>query len=602
MAEIEVAAPLLPTDTVRFSDSHRPALAAGAYKATVRHRLVVDGTQVLNASRDLPFVVAGPRFVLAPGEVVSCFPPQGAQGDFADVLPHVLLRRASLPWERSASAGDESDRPPWLALLVLADDEFTATTVAASTLIRGMPATAPGDPHFEPLVAGPDDDADLQVAVIDLDATLAASLLPAGDDLPWLAGVREVNQKNARALVVANRLPLPGRRNVVHLVSVEHQYRLVVPAGAPPAGRFERVPPAGRPGRVRLVSLARWDFDCAPGAAADLRALLGQMSMGDLRLPLVGLGAALGPAEAGMVPLEHRMAGGERGAAWYRGPLLVYGSAVTLPLPVRRADDLLMLEKATGMTDVSYAAAWTLGRLLALRDPAVGVPLHQWKRQMAHAAHAATPAPAPPPAVVTWFENALARLAAVPFTYLVPEPGQLRAETLVTFVLDPLWLAALCDGAFSIGRTSGRELRADVARQAQVLPVFKGRSGLLLRSAAVAGWPDLVVDASDTNRQTLKQLRRDRLADDTLLVLFDGIVNTVDLHPHPQEFHFGFDSAPATGPVKGASTLPWRDASQRVFDASAAARALGSSAPHEFAMRMLESAPRMGFNILLPHV
>lgn len=605
MAEVSLGPLLKATDVVRFSDSHRPVLADGRYRFTVSHRLVVGGTEALKGHRSLDILVAGPRVALAPGDIASSFPPPGADGDFTRVLPHVLLQRASLPWERNPGSDRPPNAPPWLALLVLAEDEFTPSTVAASSLGATPPA---GAPAFEPLQAEPGDDPAQPVSVIDIDLTLADVLLPTWADLPWLAGVREVNDADARALLVANRAPVAGRRNVVHLVSLEGRYEPVSnPLPGQPNHKL-RAAPAGST-RVRLVSLAQWVFHCAPAqSGGDLGSHLQNLSFGALRLEATGLDATLGPVQTGAVPIEHRLADGGRSAAWYHGPLMVQANGAQLPLPARRAEELLLLESASGMVDLSYAAAWTLGRQLALRDPAVGVRLHQWKRQIAHAGPPSAMAPAPPaaPAVpvpdglARWFEHALARLAAVPFTYLLPEPALLPPETLVAFTLDPVWLAALFDGAFSIGRTSERERLADAGLAKELLPALGARSGVLVRSAAVAGWRDLVVSGSDATGAQLDTLRYDRLAQDTLLVLFKGLVHRVTLHPHPQALHFGTDGA-AAAPLSAHSA--WRDAKRGVIDVDALGKALTTPtpAPHKFALAMLAHTPRATYQVVVPH-
>lgn len=605
MPDVDSGPVLMPDDKIRFIDSQRPALDDGTYTVTVTHELEIGATKALDAKRPLTFVVAGPRFILAPGEVASVFPPPGSSGAFAAVLPHVLLDRPSLPWERSAIPAAHDDGPPWLALLVLAEDEIQrSATVRASELITapaGAAAPAPS-PSFPLLPRGPSDDPEQPVLVIDIAAALAAKILPTTGELTLLTGVRDVNGAEGRALVVASRLPARGKRNLVHLVSLEHQYRPAAKPGAQPGHWAKDV----TTGTVRLISLAQWDFFCE-GDDGDLGVILKEITIGGFRLNTAGLKGSLGPAQAGAVPVEHRLATGERTAAWYHGPLSIRDHGVALPLPARRAEELLLVEKATGMTDISYAAAWELGRVLALRDPAVGVRLYQWKRLVAHAGHAtqwmeSTPEEVGAPfcpvfALGDWFENALARLAAVPFNYLVPEPKLLPTETICLFTLDMKWIEALFDGAFSIGRTSARQKTADVALR-KALPAIRSRSGMLLRSAAVAGWPDLLVDGFGKGNVRLSALRFERLAKDTLLVLFEGTLASVEVHPHPQALHFGFDGNAKAGFNKSGQAVAFRDRRERVIKIDTLGEALKATGSHDFAAKIIEGVPKVSYSIL----
>ena len=606
MPDVALGPQLAPTDTVRFLESLRPALNDGLYTVTVTHDLeVVQGTSDFHGERTLDFVVAGPRFVLAPGEVVSCFPPPGASGDFDAVLPHVLLRRASLPWERSSTPEQDRDGPPWLALLVLEEAEILKTdTVSVSALTASVnnAPTALALP-FAILPLGPGDDPTETALIIEIDADLAKTLLPIVAELPLLTGVRDVNGTDAKALVVANRLPSPGKRNYVHLVSLEMQYDW---------GTKEHWAKSLK-GSIRFVSLAHWDFFCQP-TGGDLAGILKNISAGRPRLDPSGLDTAFGPVQAGAVPVEYRLETGERTAAWYHGPLAERDHGVALDLPVRRAIDLMLLEQATAMRDISYAAAWELGRLLALRDPAVGIPLHQWKRQVAQAGATvewvkvapelvptAPASPVFPIPLRDWFENALSRLAAVPFSYLVPEQGLLPPETIRFFTIDLSWIAALFDGAFSIGRTSERQRTAD-GKLRDALPSISARSGILLRSAAVAGWPDLVVDGFGAGAEVLDVVRFERLAKDTLLVLFAGALGSVEVHPHPQEMHFGLDGDSAAGFTKNGNKVAFRitlppTGNARVIDIDALRNSIGANGSPDFALKMLEAAPKASYSV-----
>ena len=67
--------------------------------------------------------VTAPRFALAPGELLSTFPPANSVGAFDNRLPQVTFRRRTLPWERSAGSATNGPPDPWLALVILAEGE-----------------------------------------------------------------------------------------------------------------------------------------------------------------------------------------------------------------------------------------------------------------------------------------------------------------------------------------------------------------------------------------------------------------------------------------------------------------------------------------------
>lgn len=266
----------------------------------------------------------------------------------------------------------------------------------------------------------------------------------------------------------------------------------------------------------------------------------------------------------GCVPLSHTLRQGSQTVSWYHGPL-VPGRNVTAEdgLPVRSADDLVRYNPTYDMLDVSYAAAWELGRLLALQSKSFSVSLYHWKRTHAQRIkdaeypidHLPLNGPDPsltrdlPQVVTDWLRN-LSLLEGVPFNYLVPDERLLPPESIRFFQLDPLWMACLRDGALSMGRV----LAADHARDTRTLLVPPGVperiSGFLLRSDVVAGWPGLLVDGYDVtapeqqgDRQSKRSLlRMATLSKNVLICLFDGLIRAVDLHLKPETLHFGVDT------------------------------------------------------------
>jgi len=91
-------------DEIRFLQNHLPGLTAGEYEITIEQEVKsskITSQTPFTATRK--FSVRGDRFALKPTDVQAVFPPAGSLGDHANVLPHILLHRSTLPWERRAN-------------------------------------------------------------------------------------------------------------------------------------------------------------------------------------------------------------------------------------------------------------------------------------------------------------------------------------------------------------------------------------------------------------------------------------------------------------------------------------------------------------------
>ncbi len=143
-----------------------------------------------------------------------------------------------------------------------------------------------------------------------------------------------------------------------------------------------------------------------------------------------------------------------------------------------------------------------------------------------------------------------------------------------------------------------------------------------MRSAVVAGWPDLMAEAYKSPRddlalpgptELLTPLRFDRLADDVLIGLYAGEVKTLDVFEAPEAMHFGLDEQAdgATGFTKnlrdpaggslpeiiesvqisaaGAVDIVWlKEEMKRILKASEFTAA-------QVALQMIEGVPRIRF-------
>lgn len=135
----ELSAPESPK--ISFIANHVPPLTDGVYTLALSQTLT-GGTDSHTFKKTHTFAVRGERFAFRPDHIHKVFPPANTQGDYDSVLPHVVLSRRTLPWERTAYAtGTASTQPiySWLAVMVFAQSEAPATT--NGTLADLYPAT-----------------------------------------------------------------------------------------------------------------------------------------------------------------------------------------------------------------------------------------------------------------------------------------------------------------------------------------------------------------------------------------------------------------------------------------------------------------------------
>ena len=403
--------PPLPIGDINIFDRFQPSLTGGNYWITVSHSVQSAGSQVndetLQAVQE--FVVSAPQFTLDPGEIISMHPPAAASGRFAEQLPHVVLREPALPWERSVN-GEDPPVTPWLALIVLTEDEIVGPASSPTRTSSGTVDSllAQGDGIYKPAAIREDDiDPASTCNFIQLPTSIFTSVMPRLSELPLLAHCRQSNIGDKAALgldpdgffsiVTANRFPAapsaeaPATRNIVHLVSIEGLEPLLVDS-----------PDFNGCTSVALVSLASWTFQCQGDLPLDFAALVekfkgdetddGNLVATRLALTLPQEASDAGGAGSdkevaarlgrGFVPLAWRTRTGEDSFAWYRGPL---APVVTEPLvksgPFLSADSAMAYQSEYGIFDLSLAAAWEAGRAAALADESFGGTLLDFRRR-----------------------------------------------------------------------------------------------------------------------------------------------------------------------------------------------------------------------------
>ncbi|MFY0570233.1 hypothetical protein ACN28E_41310 [Archangium lansingense] len=636
---------------IEFLQYEQPPLESGVYDVTVSQTVKVDGQSRAVPPRTLTFAVLGERFgPLAPEDIAAVFPPDGSVGEHSNVLPHISLRRSTLPWERLPGSSDEN--LSWLALLLFRDSDFAGQPERSKLLkvqsvtlgqLESPPAGAGRFPSFD---LDPGQSTEDLVTVIDVRKDLLAPLLPTAAELALLAHARQRKtaggepEGDAQSTVLCNRLPEVGADSTVHLVSLEGRYK---------DGAFD-FQGAGSTDFIRLVSLTSWSFhsvDPAQGFSALLKRLNREPSSLRAPAPDTASSAAQAWLAQGHVPVPHALREGDKTVSFYRGPLIPGAPPDAPKLPARSADELLRYDPTTGLLDVSYASAWEMGRLLTLANTRVALELYNWKRKIAQEDNAQaqrsvkglptrrrrlaarTLDEGMPEATTAWF-NGLSVLSGLPFNYVIPDERLLPTESLRFFWLDPVWVECLKDGALSVGRVTEADFVRDQGLRSRMAALSGGRvvTGFVMRSSVVSGWPDLLVEAYServqdedflpTDKQTLTPLRIENLSKDVLIGLFEGELKTLDVHQKPEGMHFGLDaqqdgdsstySKNLRDLESGAGSeeliidaVPWRDGEKGLVDVVGLAEAMRgklgqtafSAAP--FALQMIEGVQKVRF-------
>jgi hypothetical protein len=362
--------------------------------------------------------------------------------------------------------------------------------------------------------------------------------------------------------------------------------------------------------RVRLITLGSWTFVNDPSGRDTFGGLMQQLKK-TAAVFGVGLPGTTGNTHVdnalkrGYVPLDYKPLQSTPTLAWYRGPLAPFPKQRINRPAFERADAALIFDDKNAMMDVSYAAAWELGRLLALSSPAFAKGLHLFVERSQNAADftreiekfleqhrssfkdPSTVGPAPPNErikiaddLVEWIAR-LVLLYPVPFHYLVAHPSLLPQESLRFFHLDDNWVNAMLDGALSIAVRTAEQHTSSRTELQTVLSkiVYQHRlrlqgkqpewnpserymeipkSGFLLRSSIVSGWPGVEVTAATNaapDPNLPKILRLDQISEGVLFCLARGSLETVTFREPREGITFGVSSDGKVKATKSGKVL-----------------------------------------------
>ncbi|MEM8849468.1 MAG: hypothetical protein AAGE03_05465 [Pseudomonadota bacterium] len=410
---------------IRFYDRIAPPLKAGAHQLDVKQTITgLSGVQPDPFTAPQGFDVTAPRFRISPGSIQQVYPPANHIGGFDGALPSIVLKEFALPWMRTVDPKAQTDDPrPWVGLLTLAGDELPRTPAQEKALAAAVKAgrldrSALADPSAKtteprsipvaefvkptetsvlPPALGPISATDGDtVLATDMDIAFFRQIAPTGDELGYLAHGRVVNtdgkvilgmdEDGAFSVVTGNRMTTNGAKNTVYLVSYEgHLAHL--PGGDPIPAGIET---------IRLAVLGQWSYQATavPGGFLQLMEELcspGRGGVGLLRMPEPATSApkdamAKEALSIGYVALQNDLRAGEVTTSFYRGPLVPQPTIQNTDYgPYYVSDHAIHYDPDYGLFSMGYAAAWQIGRLMALSDAAFVRQVIDWRRAYAKA-------------------------------------------------------------------------------------------------------------------------------------------------------------------------------------------------------------------------
>ena len=395
----------LPVNSVQFYDGYFAQLPSGSYSIEVTHQL--QGTpEDVQYSQQQTFTVQAPEFVIDPNTIMQAYPANGASDIYDQRLPFLVLADPGLPWERSLvpespPSTKEHPLPPWLALVLFAEGEVylqgATNSPVATTQVSDLLKVDPKSETLKPTLPDGWVSPELmqsQCKTVTIPGATFNAVMPFKTELSFLAHGRAVNSPHEdqllHSVLLANRLPVANttttpstpRRYFAHLVSLEGFADYLGPV---PQKTIPMKPGSNDLMDVQMVSFYNWTFVSMPESFLSFEELVKKLianeaaTQGALRLPtsselpLV----AQNRLNDGYVALKFIAGSGDETFAWYRGPfspvvpqiLPPVGPAPGVPVARATSADALMIYLAEqGLFDMSYAAAWNIGRNLALAD------------------------------------------------------------------------------------------------------------------------------------------------------------------------------------------------------------------------------------------
>lgn len=356
----------------KLADYVRPAIEEGRYTITGRQDVTKPASETFQVQKEI--CIAANTRALAGQDVFSVYPPPEQQGDFAGTLPFLVLNDQVYPWIRRWRDDIDGRPVPWLALIVVSENEGAVETDVENAKLPDLKERGVFFPLKEGEVTSCRDDDNIHI--LTMPKQTYRDVMPAAEDLQWLTHAKFVDLSSTEdaiakqdgwfSTVIANRFvpSLEGcsLKSTVHLVPVDGYLNGNIPEDCD---------------RVRLISLYHWNIYSEKTQEQSFTALMEGIG----RNSRVVKDQSLKP---------HYLRTGEKTYSRYHSPLLPYHMERYDNLGGEgryTADGRLIYDAQNGILDISYAAAFNLGRMISLSRRTEAEKIARWRRERAMGEH-----------------------------------------------------------------------------------------------------------------------------------------------------------------------------------------------------------------------
>lgn len=356
----------------KLADYMKPAIEEGRYTIIGRQDVSRPVSETFQIQKEI--CIAANTRTLAGQDVFSVYPSSEQQGDFAGTLPFLVLNNQVYPWIRHWRDDIDGCPVPWLALIVVSEEEGAAETDVKNKELPGL--KEPG--VFFPLKEGEvtlcqEDD---NIHILTVSKQTYRNVMPTAEDLPWLAHVKFVDLSAAEdaiaeqdgwfSTVIANRFvpSYAGRcvKSTVHLISVDGYLNGNIPSDCD---------------RVRFISIYHWSIYSEKTQEQSFAARMYEIGRNSCTVK-----------DQSLKP--HYLRTGEKAYSRYHSPLVPYHAKRYDNLGGEErytADGRLIYDERNGILDISYSAAFQLGRMISLSRRSEAEKIAAWRREQTMGEH-----------------------------------------------------------------------------------------------------------------------------------------------------------------------------------------------------------------------